>query len=49
MGAIKSKKCSAGHRMAGDNLYFRKDGSRECRKCAAARQKARRKRLKNEA
>lgn len=39
MGALKSTKCSKGHRMSGKNLYVRADGSRECRKCSLARSK----------
>ena len=40
MGALKSSKCSWGHRLAGDNLYVSKDGKkRECRKCAKRRAK----------
>jgi hypothetical protein len=37
MGALKSYKCSRGHVLKGANLYMRKDGTRECRKCALER------------
>ena len=37
MGALKSPKCSKGHRLAGKNLYQRSNGQRECRKCSLAR------------
>ena len=37
MGALKSKKCSRGHSLSGDNLYIRKNGGRECRKCSLNR------------
>lgn len=33
MGALKSAKCSKGHRMRDPNLYYRKDGQRQCKKC----------------
>ncbi len=39
MGALKSPTCSKGHKMEGDNLYLRKDGSRECRQCSLDRGK----------
>ena len=39
MGALKSYRCSKGHVLKGGNLYIRKDGTRECRKCSLARQK----------
>lgn len=34
--------CSRGHLYAGDNLYLRTDGKRECRTCIAAAKEARR-------
>jgi len=37
MGALKSKRCSRGHLLAGRNLYMRKDGSRECLRCSLER------------
>ena len=37
MGALKSEKCSKGHPLAGDNLYIRKNGQRECAQCARER------------
>ncbi len=37
MGALKSLKCSRGHRLVGKNLYIRKDGTRECRQCSLIR------------
>ncbi len=40
MGALKSDKCSKGHPLEGDNLYHRKDGTRECRACSRERQRA---------
>jgi hypothetical protein len=43
MGALKAYKCSKGHVMKEGNLYLRKDGTRECRKCSLARRKAWRK------
>jgi hypothetical protein len=43
VGALKSFKCSKGHRLVEGNLYIRKDGSRECKKCSKARSKAKRK------
>lgn len=39
MGALKSPHCHNGHAMSGDNLYFRKDGTRECRQCSRDRQR----------
>lgn len=46
MGALKSPKCSKGHRMIPDNLYVYPNGKRECKKCAIARVKASRLRLR---
>jgi hypothetical protein len=40
MGALKSPKCSKGHRMIPANLYYFADGTRKCRKCAIAYAKA---------
>jgi hypothetical protein len=37
MGAIKSPKCSKGHKMTADNVYVRAKGQRECKKCSLAR------------
>ena len=37
MGALKSPRCSKGHRLAGKNLYLRKNGQRECKKCSLER------------
>jgi hypothetical protein len=37
MGAALKSKCKRGHRLAGWNLYLRKDGTRECRQCSLAR------------
>jgi hypothetical protein len=37
MGALKSPKCSRGHRLAGKNLYIRANGTRECRTCSLLR------------
>jgi hypothetical protein len=42
MGALKSYKCSRGHVLAGKNLYIRKNGTRECRKCSLQRAKIKR-------
>lgn len=39
MGAIKAYKCNQGHVLKGGNLYLRKNGTRECRKCSLARQR----------
>jgi len=40
MGALKSPKCSKGHKMADPNLYYRpSDGMRECLKCKLRRAK----------
>lgn len=39
MGALKSDRCSKGHSLKDPNLYYRKDGQRECLKCKAARNK----------
>jgi hypothetical protein len=33
--------CIRGHRKTNDNIYIRKDGSRECRECLRAKDKAR--------
>jgi hypothetical protein len=33
MGAIKSPKCTLGHKMSDPNLYYRSDGKRECLTC----------------
>jgi hypothetical protein len=33
MGAIKSPRCSLGHKMKDPNLYYRSDGKRECLTC----------------
>lgn len=46
MGALKSARCSRGHKMAGDNLVQRKNGGRECRKCKMLRAEAARKTAK---
>jgi hypothetical protein len=40
MGALKSPRCSKGHKLSGDNLYLRHDGQRQCKKCALARSRA---------
>lgn len=40
MGALKSTHCSKGHALIADNLYQRKNGSRECRACSLERAKA---------
>lgn len=40
MGALKSPRCSKGHKLAGKNLYIRKDGQRECRTCSLLRARA---------
>jgi hypothetical protein len=48
MGALKSLKCSKGHKMADPNLYYRKDGQRQCKKCKDLKnkeQEAKRKKL----
>jgi hypothetical protein len=37
MGAIKSPKCSLGHKMKDPNLYYRSDGKRECLTCKVRR------------
>lgn len=37
MGALKSSKCRKGHSLRGNNLYIRKDGTRECRACSNRR------------
>ncbi len=37
MGALKSKTCSKGHPLEGENLYQRKNGTRECRQCSRDR------------
>jgi hypothetical protein len=37
MGALKSIRCSRGHLLKGANLYLRRDGTRECRKCSLER------------
>jgi hypothetical protein len=37
MGAIKSYRCSKGHVLKDSNVYLRKDGTRECRKCSLIR------------
>lgn len=42
MGAIKSATCSKGHPMEGENLYWRKNGARECRACMKERAAAKR-------
>lgn len=47
MGALKSPKCSRGHRLAGRNLYQRADGTRECRKCSLLRSKRQWRKKKN--
>lgn len=39
MGALKSDRCSKGHALKDPNLYYRKDGQRECLKCKAERNK----------
>lgn len=36
MGALKSAHCSKGHPMKDPNLYYRKDGGRQCKACVAA-------------
>jgi hypothetical protein len=46
MGAHKSYKCSKGHILKDGNLYIRKDGTRECRKCSLDRGQKRRKALR---
>jgi hypothetical protein len=40
MGALKSYKCSKGHRMVPSNLYIGSNGLRQCKKCAKARAQA---------
>ena len=37
MGAPVKKKCRRGHALTKMNLYLRKDGTRECRKCSLVR------------
>jgi len=37
MGALQSSHCARGHKLAGGNLYQRKNGQRECRTCSAIR------------
>lgn len=46
MGALKSPRCSKGHKMVEPNLYFRPDGKRECRKCKSERGKVARREAK---
>lgn len=49
MGALKSSKCSKGHRLIEGNLYVRKDGQRQCRKCQMQRAALRRKEQRSKA
>jgi hypothetical protein len=49
MGALKSPKCSKGHRMVEGNLYYSKTGQRACRKCSIARVRAARAKAKTAA
>ena len=35
--AFKKFKCKRGHRLVGWNLYKRKDGTRECKRCSLMR------------
>ena len=52
MGALKSSKCSRGHKLEEPNLYWRKNGQRECKLCKGERnreQEAKRKALKPKA
>ncbi len=37
MGALKSPKCANGHLMKEPNLYWRKNGQRECKACKKKR------------
>lgn len=53
MGALKSAKCSKGHKMTARNLYVRANGQRQCKKCTdirnklyQAEEKAKRRRLR---
>jgi hypothetical protein len=46
MGAHKSYKCSKGHILKDSNLYVRKNGTRECKKCSLIRGQARRETLR---
>jgi len=41
MGALKSDKCSQGHKMVEGNLYHRRDGKRECLTCKRERNRGR--------
>jgi hypothetical protein len=49
MGAIKSPKCSKGHRMIPGNLYVFANGKRRCKKCALANARAQQARLREKA
>ena len=44
MPGAKMPRCTRGHMMTGRNLYWRKDGSRECRECSIERARKHRKR-----
>lgn len=46
MGALKSLRCSKGHRMADPNLYYRADGQRQCKKCKDLKNKEQEKKRK---
>lgn len=46
MGALKSSRCSRGHKLSGKNLYIRTDGTRECRKCSLERSRKQREQRK---
>lgn len=37
MGALKSIRCKKGHLLKGQNLYVRRNGTRECRRCSIER------------
>ena len=41
MGALKSERCSRGHRMVVENLYMRPNGKRECLTCKRERNRGR--------
>lgn len=38
---MKRETCCRGHEMTPDNLYQRKNGTRECKKCSLRRSKER--------
>jgi hypothetical protein len=48
MGALKSLRCARGHKLAGKNLYLRRNGQRECRACSAIRINAWRRKQQSE-